>query len=301
MRLGLGTAQFGLDYGVSNARGKVPRSEVQRILDLAAASAVPVLDTAPSYGDSEAAIGTVLARGADFRVVTKTPVFDGETIGRDDVRLLIETFRRSRETLQRERLHALLFHRAADILKPGGGLLVDAALRLIESGEVAKIGVSVYTAAEIDRVLELFTPDVVQLPINVFDQRLIASGHVSRLRELGSEIHVRSVLLQGLLLMEPRRLPRYLEAYSGHMSRYFEAVSAAGLTALEAALGFAMSVDADIALIGVTSVGELDEALRCAARAPGPAALPYELFALDDAGLLDPSRWQLAPSIVERA
>jgi hypothetical protein len=36
MRLGLGTAQFGSDYGVTNAVGKVPPTEVARMLQLAA-------------------------------------------------------------------------------------------------------------------------------------------------------------------------------------------------------------------------------------------------------------------------
>lgn len=292
MRLGLGTAQFGLDYGVSNPTGKVRIQEIRKILELAATSGVSILDTAPAYGASEAAIGSALGGRTDFRIVTKTPVFARNAIDENDVRALAETFRQSREALRRDQLYGLLFHRAADVLKPGGKSLIDAALRLVETGAVEKIGVSVYTGADIERILELFTPDIVQVPVNVFDQRLLVSGHLANLRSLGTEIHIRSVFLQGLLLMNPDRIPPYFEPFKAHIARYFDAVAAAGMSRLEAALAFAMSLDADVALIGVTSVQELQEVLRYSHSQTGNP-IDYGQFAQSDPRLVEPSRWQL--------
>ena len=292
MQLGLGTAQFGLDYGVSNRSGRVPVDEVARILELARCSGVDLVDTAPAYGSSEEAIGTASRGAVPFRVVTKTPVFASERITDADAKALAESFGRSRTALRADKLHGLLFHRADDIVKPGGRRLIETAQQLVADGALEKIGVSVYSAAELERVLAIFAPDIVQVPVNVFDQRLVRSGHLERLRQSGAEIHVRSVFLQGLLLMEPDRLPRYFDAFESHLGRYFEAVAAAGCSALEAALTYVRSVTADAALIGVTRSDELRQALS-AWTAP-PARIDFAAFAHDDPRLLNPSRWKLA-------
>ena len=81
MKLALGTVQFGLHYGVSNAAGRVSADEVARILDAAEAAGIRVLDTARGYGTAEAVLGELHA-GERFDVVTKTlPVADGGVSG----------------------------------------------------------------------------------------------------------------------------------------------------------------------------------------------------------------------------
>ena len=291
MRLGLGTAQFGLDYGVSNRSGKVRIAEARKIFEVAESAGISLLDTAPAYGDSQASIGAALEPQARFRMVTKTPVFTSDTIGASDAHALSESFDASRKALRRDTLYGLLFHRADDVLKPGGRRLVDAAQDLVQRGAVEKIGVSVYTGSEIDRILDVFTPGIVQTPVNVLDQRLVKSGHLARLGQLGVELHVRSVFLQGLLLMDAERMPAYFGPFQPGLRGYFAAVAAGGLSKVEAVLGFAMSLPADAVLVGVSSAEELRELIRCSdSRA---ARIDYDAYAIDDPGLVDPSRWSL--------
>ena len=57
MELGLGTAQFGFPYGISNRNGQCSLEGVQAILSLAMKHGIKLIDTAASYGDSEAVIG----------------------------------------------------------------------------------------------------------------------------------------------------------------------------------------------------------------------------------------------------
>ena len=92
---------------------------------------------------------------------------------------------------------------------------------LKSEGLVKRIGVSVYDAAEIDGVLEIFRPDVVQLPLNIFDQRLIQSGHIKALQSAGIEIHARSAFLQGILLSERSALPDYFKRFDGSLAGYY--------------------------------------------------------------------------------
>ena len=293
MQLGLGAAQFGLDYGISNEAGKVRFEEVRRIMDLATAAGISIVDTAPAYGNSESSIGTAIRGRSGFRVITKTPIFSSQTIGETDAHALKETFYKSRETLGGGMIHGLLFHRADDILKSGGRFLVDAARELVDSGVLEKVGVSVYTGSQIDQVLKVFRPDIVQAPLNVFDQRLVVSGHLERLKSLGSEVHLRSVFLQGLLLMDLGRIPQYFAPFMPHVTRYFDALNAAHVSKLEAALNFVATLKhADAILVGVTRAEELNEIIKIF-NSGRVAKIDYQCFASNDTRLLDPSCWQL--------
>ena len=69
-KLALGTAQFGLDYGVTNSEGKVQVEEVELILGCAKENSINTLDTAASYGNSEEVLGSIGI--SDFQIITKT-------------------------------------------------------------------------------------------------------------------------------------------------------------------------------------------------------------------------------------
>lgn len=77
-RIALGTAQFGLDYGISNLGGQTSHSELQAILELASESGIDCLDTAIGYGNSEENLGRA---GVDsFKVVTKFPQMPADDV-----------------------------------------------------------------------------------------------------------------------------------------------------------------------------------------------------------------------------
>ena len=107
-RLALGTAQFGMSYGATNARGKVGATETRAIVALARDSGMRIIDTASQYGDSERVIGELGEIADGFRIVTKTPAFGPEPIGAEQVTVLEHAIERSRRTLRRDRLDGLL-------------------------------------------------------------------------------------------------------------------------------------------------------------------------------------------------
>lgn len=287
MKLGLGTVQFGLPYGVSNAAGQPPATEVARILARAAAADIAVLDTAAAYGNAEAALGQCLGPDHKFAIITKA-ASPGPGAHSQQLRDSVDA---SLRNLRQERLYGLLLHRAADLFAPGGQQLVTALRELVAAGRVAKIGVSVYTAEEIDRTLDIFTPDIVQLPISILDQRLLASGHLRKLKAAGVEIHARSIFLQGLLLMDA--VPTHFHPLQAHLARYAEFLARNGLTRVQAALSFIAAVpDVDVALVGVTGVAELDEILASMDRFDG-CAEDFSAFAVTDERMVNPALWDL--------
>lgn len=291
MKLGLGTVQFGLDYGISNSAGRTLPAEVREILSLAASKGLLVLDTAAGYGRSEEVLGECSDLTRLFRIVTKTPAFGGGSTGGSNCDRLGATFRESLRRLRRQQVYGLLAHQADDLLAPGGERLVEAMLDLKARGLVEKVGASVYNGAQIDALVGRFPIDIVQLPLSVLDQRLLASGHIGALKRAGVEIHVRSIFLQGLLLMPLERLPEYFEPARAHLRRYLAFLQSRGMTPMQAALGFALGVpEVDHVILGVNTRQQLHEILS---QEPAPVDVEWREFALDMAPMVDPSQWRL--------
>jgi len=291
MKLGLGTVQFGLDYGVSNKKGKPELKEVIRILRLAKEAGIHVIDTAAVYGESENILGQGLSNSHSFKIVTKTPGFKNPTIHESDLDHLEKSFNLSSKRLNQKYLYGLLIHNSEDVFKPGGYKIVDRMTQLARNGSVQKIGVSVYTGDQIDHVLEIFRPDIIQLPINFLDQRLIESGHLVKLKKLGIEIHARSIFLQGLLLMENKENPFY-SIMKDKWDAYQLFLKKNGLSRLQAALNFVLRrPELDCLVVGVCSAKELGEVLKAYHRI-ADVSLDMSEFSCQDEHLLDPSRWK---------
>jgi aryl-alcohol dehydrogenase-like predicted oxidoreductase len=292
LKIALGTVQFGVNYGISNKVGKTPQAEVSAILSAARGNGVSVIDTASLYGDSEAVLGQSLPPNSGFKIVTKTPQFAGQTLIESDAQQLEDTLRASLAKLGTASVYGLLIHRADDLLLPGGDLLMARLLRLKQNGLVSKVGVSVYSGQQIDRVLERFPIDLIQLPINVLDQRLLQSGHLQKLKRAGVEIHARSAFLQGLLLMEQQEIPGYFDSERGRLESYHRFIREQGLTPLQAALGFVTGIpEIDQVVCGVNDARQLREICEAAQIEVDYRA--FADFAIADEAIVNPALWKL--------
>lgn len=287
MKIGLGTAQLGLDYGIANRGGRPTRAEILAILDCAVEHEIRVLDTSPSYGECESRIGELEPSGARFSIVTKTPPLAGEV----DAALHVKShLRESLRRLDAASVHGLLVHRPEDLLGSRGREIHEALCELRAQGTVSKIGVSVYTGSQIDAVLERHPIDLIQIPLSVVDQRLLDSGHLRSLKAANIEVHVRSVFLQGLLLLDPAELPAHFEPFREPLRNLSDAAEREGLTLLEAALGFVRGLaDVDLLICGVDSAAQLGQLVRAARRDVDPER--FRGFGIGDPQILDPSRW----------
>ena len=295
MQLGLGTAQFGLNYGLTNRRGRIAGEEAAKVLEVAAECGIGLLDTAPSYGEAEHIIGEALRSGLRFRVIIKTATFGPENPAEPNGGMLRETFLRSLGNLGLKRVDGLLLHHSSDALVPGGRALVDELQALKSEGLVERIGVSIYGAGDLEAILEMFTPDIVQLPLSVLDQRLVQSGHLARLHHMGVEIHARSVFLQGALLAAPADLPEFLAPLRDKLEALHSLMRATGFSLLEGALAFiAQHREVSAAIVGVTGRNELLQ-IAAAAMAANSIKLDFRSFAEQDDALLNPVRWTTAP------
>jgi len=287
-RLGLGTVQFGLPYGVSNARGQVDINEAARILDEAHAAGVRTLDTAAQYGEAEQVLNQ-LGAAARFDIVTKCP-----PLGADgSAKSALAAVEQSLKLFAPHRPLGVLMHHASDLDSDEGKKLWDGLQALKRSERIRRVGFSCYFEdAPVARARAL-APDMVQLPLSVLDQRPIRSGVLADLSALGVAVHARSVFLQGLLFLKRGQLPESIADAGPAIERARARMMAAGATPVAGALAFALAwPEVERVIVGVTSVAELRE-LISASEQPLPD-LDWRSFALDNDRALTPSRWSAA-------
>lgn len=283
-RLGLGTVQFGMDYGISNIGGRVSRSEVIKILDHASSAGISLLDTAKGYGKSEEVLGSVVKTSCrQFDIVSKLPVGCLPE-------QVCEFTKDSLKKLAVDRMYAYLAHSFADF---ENARIREALNDLRNLGVVEKIGVSVYFPREVDLILdENIAIDLIQLPFSVFDQRFLSL--FPRLKERNIEIHARSVFLQGLFFLSSQKFmekfPTAFKAYQGFRRLCEESE----ITVYSALLNFGLTNESiDRVLIGVTSSAELDRNLSSyqdyhALACLGPV---FSDFSIEDERVILPFNW----------
>jgi aryl-alcohol dehydrogenase-like predicted oxidoreductase len=291
-RIGLGTVQFGQEYGITNRAGRPAPGEVEAICRLASDAGVDTLDTAYLYGDSEWVIGGTTAAAA-FRIVTKTPKFADVASAPEAADALLGALHTSLTRLGRQAVHALLLHDVDDLLGCHGEALWAAMVRARAQGLVGKIGVSVYHGHQIDAVLDRYPVEIVQLPLNPLDDRLVVGGQLERLAQARVEIHARSLFLQGLLLADPGAIEPRFGALREAVAELRDWASAQGLTPVEGVLALALTeTRIDRFILGVTTARDLQEivsAVECA------QSMRRQINFVGSVALeprhLDPSRW----------
>ena len=286
-KLVLGTAQFGLAYGLANETGKVSSDTVQQLLKVASAFNITMLDTAIAYGDSEQVLG--LHNLAKFEITSKLPAVPPSCLNVEE--WIVEQTVSSLKRLRTDKLNDLLLHRPDQLLESNGEKIYKSMLRLKEQGMVDKIGVSVYGPDELSELIKRFDFDVIQAPMNILDRRMENTGMLKQLKKTGVAIHIRSAFLQGLLLMPSEKIPVYFTPWASLIKQYHHWLNQQGISPLQACLSYLNQYsDIDKIIVGVDSIWQLKQ---IAAAMDTPITdIPDCLQSVDE-GLINPSRWQL--------
>jgi len=283
-RLALGTVQFGLPYGIANQAGQVTRTEAKAMLQLAVNNGIDTLDTAIAYGESETCLGEVGTQ--DFKLVTKLALPDGCA----DVRGWVqEQVAGSLTRLGVRAVYGLLLHRSEQLLGSNGKAFYQALQELKDSGQVQKVGVSIYSPSELEAISKLFCLDLVQAPFNLVDRRLHTTGWLRRLKNDGVEIHTRSVFLQGLLLMPQAAIPNKFAQWGELWKRWHKWLSDYDVSAVQACLSFPLAFsEIDRVVVGADSVNQLEQIIA-AAISVSPVDLPD--LHCEAESLINPACW----------
>lgn len=280
-KLGLGTVQFGCNYGISNANGQVPPDEVSRIIDFAGSSGITYIDTASTYGNSEEVLGHFDL--SNFKIITKTIKTHKDLDLYANIKLFKTALEESKRKLSKNKMYGLLFHDANDLLSSYGKNLWELATDFKQEEGLSKIGVSVYNPEELKQIISLYPIEIVQLPLNIFDQRFVPL--LKDLKRQGIEIHTRSAFLQGLLLMEPEKVNEYFSSIVPILKSIPE-------PKIAYALNFIKNLpEIDRIIVGCTSLQEIQEIVNMYFTNVGE--IEYSKFKVDDVRMINPSLWEI--------
>ena len=202
----LGTAQFGLPYGVTNLNGQVPESEVRSILTLAAQAGITRLDTAQAYGTAEEVVGRCIRSSSNYRLISKLSAHTSQETWEVD-------FQASLKRLSVDRLDGFLLHSSSDLRGSSGEKLLNWLEGLRGRGLVDRIGISIYESKELEG-LPLDRLQMIQLPLSIYDQRLLNDGTVDFLYSLEKFLSVKKTKEVSWNELKPMVI--------SHLNDYFE-------------------------------------------------------------------------------
>lgn len=289
MNIILGTAQFGLDYGVSNINGQVEIEEVTKIVSRCGELGISHFDTAQAYGQSESVLGRVLGR--EVCITTKIPPRVSD--GLNDSDWIMTNIKQSLSSLMRPHIDELLFHRSRDLLTCDAGKVNGLLDNLKSNGLVKNIGVSLYEFDDIVYLLNNYDIDIIQAPFNIMDRRLVNDGWLELFKERGIRIDVRSAFLQGLLLMDSSLRHNYFRRWDS----VFEKLDTLReiypeLSKIDLCIQFVKQHSLiDNLVIGTQSERELLEVVDSFSSQHN---IDFPDCSSRDIDLIDPSRWKLS-------
>lgn len=263
----LGTAGFQQGYGVANSNIVLTDSNSEKILLEAEHKGIDSLDTAPSYGPAELIIGNYHKHRRNFACYTKVSSIDRiETIA---------SVKRSIQRLGIKNLEGVYFHDQMKLLQSEKRIVRSIINELLESELTKYVGVSVYSENDIDKINQLY-PEIqlFQVPENILDRRLLNSSTISNMSESGYKFVIRSIFLQGLLLMDPKKLPANLLPTFGALSDLNVYAEKLGFSVLEICINYANSISwASGIIMGAASPQQLAKNLSFA-----PVVMKYDAY-----------------------
>ena len=246
-KIGLGTVQWGLDYGIANTTGIPADDELLNIERSARKYKIDLLDTAIGYGDAEKRIGSLFSDS--FKIISK--------IGQFEARSVEQQIALSCKNLNCDSLYGCLFHSTDELIQ--NKYLWDELLAFKSNGTVKKIGFSVYEPNELEILLEMnLIPDLVQLPFNVLDRKF--TPYFELLKGKKVEIHARSIFLQGLLFKSEENLSKEFNTLREDIAKIKRIAQEANKNLLEICLGYVLEQPSiDKLILGVETAKQLNE------------------------------------------
>ena len=290
-KLILGTVQFGLNYGVNNNLGKVSEGSIRDILDLAFARGIQILDTAEAYGNSQERIGSYHKNSDNrFDIVTKFHSAVDINSSFDIKERILEDI----NILGVEGLYGYMFHSFSDFDKYFN-FFKEGLIELKSKGIIKKIGVSVYTNEELEKVIETKDIALVQLPYNLLDNDKLRGESIYKAKQKGIEVHTRSAFLQGLFFKPIDTFTGNLVNLKDELNKLNNLIESNQLNMASCALNYPISKKhIDKVLIGVDSLEQLEENINALNITNSPSVFKkIDQIKIKDKQLLNPSLWKV--------
>jgi len=298
-KLVLGTAQLGLNYGVTNKTGKPTQSEALEIMKYAVENGINYFDTAYNYGNSEIIIGKFLNfhkknknNKNKINIITKMPSLKNNKLSEKDIN---NHFFKSLHRLGQESIYCYMVHDFNDIVN-NCNVINKIFLKFKDEGLIKKIGVSIYDKSQIKFLLKNFNFDLIQIPINIFDQRLLKDDILLDLKKRDIEIYTRSVFLQGLIFLNKNNLPSKFKSIKKQLEKLNDISLKFNISKEEIALVFISAInEIDKIVIGVEKIEQLKRNIKILNNLKNfnkiKTIINFKDFIIENENIIDPRKW----------
>ncbi len=294
-RLILGTVQLGMHYGIANFTGRPSFSEAQNLINMATAHGIHYYDTAQHYAESEKTLGQCLAAQEKCfspKVITKISLCEEH----ENPQFFQASVNKSLQALQSTQLFCLMLHNEQH-LHLLQGTIEKNIIDICRKNNISHLGCSVYTPEKALEALQHSHISVVQIPASIFDRRFEEAGVFKLAQKLQKKLHIRSVFLQGLLLMPPKKIPAKLQPLSLYVQKFHEICRQEQYSPAALALAWALRRWPHSSIIfGVETCAQLQANLKGLEDIAQNLHMPWEsldaIHVPQKAHYLNPSKWK---------
>ncbi|MDC0369944.1 aldo/keto reductase [Pelagibacteraceae bacterium] len=283
-KLIIGTANFGSNYGVNYRKQNLNYKKISEIIKIIKINKINYIDTARSYKNTEQLLGKFDLK--NFNVITKIkniePKFESFEYVKDQLL-------KSLQCMKINKIYGLLIHNPKE-LKNKSGFKIYKSLKILKKrGLVKKIGYSINSPSDLDNLYKKFKPDLIQFPLNVFDQRILETGWLKKLQKDKVEIHVRSIFLQGILLKQKKDLPKKFLKFKKEFYNWYNWLRINKLNNLEGCLNFIFQIPNIKIIFGIDNIDQLNKIIKFKKKRD------FNFLGLksNKKNLITPSRWKI--------
>lgn len=285
MKIALGTANFGQKYGLA---GKIIKSDkkIKKIIQFANNSKIKLIDTSNNYGSSETLLGNNNLK--NFKIITKLKISNDEKKSNDLENIVFNKVEESLFKLNIKKLYAILLHESDDLKSNKRHKLIKVLKKLKKRNLVSKIGISIYNPKELNFIWPFWKPDIVQCPFNILDRRIYESGWLKKLKKNKTEIHVRSIFLQGLLLQNEKSMPRKFKKWKNIFKKWDNYCKKENISKIQGCINFIKSFKKiSFVIIGFEDIKQVKNIISYFEN----DRKSYTTIACNDIRLIDPRLW----------
>ena len=284
-KISLGTANFSKGYGIRESKG-LSSLNINKILKVLKKNNLRYIDTGISYKSVGKKLGEQNLN--NFFIYSKVPKLPIKC--KNIKKWLDKIIKKSLDDLKIENYEGIFFHHPEDLLKKNGSELYEHLLDLKRKGIVKKVGISIYSYFTLEKILRKYQFDIVQIPFNIFDRRLIFDNYLNKIKKKKIEIHIRSIFLQGILLKDFTKISKYFYKWKKIFLRWENWCKLSNTSKLQSCLNFALNYKKiDRVIIGVTHEAQLIQILNCMKKIS--KQYPKNIFS-QDSQLIDPRKWK---------
>ena len=245
---------------------------------------IKIVDTANVYGNSEYRLGKL--GFSKFKLVSKLPV---SKPSQNRFAWVLKNIKKSLKKLKIKKIYGMHVHNTKYLLDKKGYQIFNGLVKAKKDGLIKKIGVSIYTVQELKKIISKFKIDLVLIPFNIFDQRMLKSNILNDLKKQNIEIHTRTTFLQGLLLLKKNKIPKQFYKFKRYFENWYKLCNKLKTPKFKICLRYALSNKyIDKVIVGIDSSKQFKMLINSA------GFIKTKINSVDaskEINLINPSKW----------